>query len=318
MDPFLLILIAVALMIGISVSILYYLEKTKSDRIQSIKESKTISSEDEAYNKVKNAQSIARILKRKGQDTEEASRILKDAESQIDKGNYVKAMNLAREAKNKLEKNKMNPPKMNKKEKREEEKKGYSVDELKEMNFEKDEEEMSERAKKMKKQQKRLQSLPENYLESKFELDIIREKKDKFKDNEDAQKYYRLAEKSFKEESYTDALKYSVKCKKAIGGKDLGLLAGQKIDKKKRETDEIKEKIKDKIPELSEEEEEIEEIQDESEEALKCPSCGHTAGPDDNFCSNCGSELEFIFECPNCGTEVDEEDNFCPKCGTQL
>lgn len=327
MEPLLLVLIAVGLMVGISASILYYLEKTKSDRIRNAKQSKTISDENEAYNQVKSTQSIARLLKLKGYDTDKASGLLIDAEDEIEKGNYSKAKQLAREAKNKLEQNKMKPSTADKNndEIDEESKKGYSLEELKEMDLD-EEKEMSERAKKMKKQQKRLQALPDNYLESKFELDIVREKIDSVPDNDDAQKYFRLAEKNFDEGSYTDALKYSVRCKKAIDGDRSGLIGGQKIDKEKKE--EIREKMKKEVPKeeieemdkssldesITEEETEKEDIKD----LLKCPSCGHTADPDDNFCSNCGDELEFIFECPNCGTEVDEEDNFCAKCGAEL
>ncbi len=327
MEPLLLVLIVVGVLVGVSASILYYLEKTKSDRIRSVKQSKTISDENEAYNQVKSAQSIARLLKSKGKDTEKASEMLFDAENEIEKGNYAKAKKLAREAKNKLEQNKMNPSTANEnnEEMDEEKKKGYSLNELKEMDFD-DEKEMSERAKRMKKQQKRLQALPDNYLESKFELDIVREKIDDVQDNEDAQKYFKLAEKYFDEGSYTDALKYSVRCKKAIDGDRSGLIGGQKIDKEDKE--EVKEKANKEAPE-----EEIEEMEESSvdegiteeetkkediEHLLKCPSCGHTADPDDNFCSNCGTELEFIFECPNCGSEVDEEDNFCSKCGAEL
>jgi len=314
MEPLLLVLIAVGLIIGISASILYYLEKTKSDRIRSARQSKTISDENEAYNQVKSTQSIVRLLKHKGYDTERASEMLIDAENEIGKGNYSKAKQLAREAKNKLEQNKMKPSTADKNndEIDEESKKGYSLNELKEMDFD-DEKEMSERAKKMKKQQKRLQALPDNYLESKFELDIVREKIDGVPDNKDAKKYFKLAEKYFDEGSYTDALKYSVRCKKAIDGDRSGLIGGQKIGKENKE--EVKEKINDEAPE--EEIEKMDELSvDESiteeetkkediEHLLKCPSCGHTADPDDNFCSNCGTELEFIFECPNCGTEVD-------------
>ena len=332
MEPFLLVLIAVGLMVGISASVLYYLEKTKSDRIRTAKESKGISDENEAYNQVKNAQSMARLLKNKGKDTEKASEILLNAENEIEKGNYSKAKKLAREAKNKLEQNKMNPSTddENNEEMENERKKGYTLEELKDIELD-EENEMSERAKKMKKQQKKLKALPDNYLESKFELDVVREKIEDEPDNEDAQNYYKVAEKHFEEGSYTEALKYSVRCKKAIDGDQSGLIGGQKIDKEKKE--EIKEKLNKEIPEPDEieeidelslepsiEEDEIEASEEKEgmEHFLKCPSCGHTADPDDNFCSNCGTELEFIFECPNCGTEVDEKDNFCSKCGADL
>ncbi|MFW6375947.1 MAG: zinc ribbon domain-containing protein, partial [Thermoplasmatota archaeon] len=305
------------------------------DRIRGVKQSKSISNENEAYNQVKSAQSIARLLQNKGQDTEQASEMLFNAENEIEKGNYSKAKKLAREAKNKLEQNKMNPSTNSEdnEEIDEKMKKGYSLDELKETDFD-DEKEMSERAKRMKKQQKRLQALPDNYLESKFELDIVREKIKDESDNEDAQNYFELAEKHFEEGSYTEALKYSVRCKKAIDGDKSGLIGGPKIDREEKEeiNEEITEQAEveeeksieqdiEKKEEAEQAEEEIKELNGKKEglkKLLKCPSCGNIGDLDDRFCSKCGEELVKIYQCPNCGVEISEEDNFCSKCGAEL
>jgi hypothetical protein len=56
---------------------------------------------------------------------------------------------------------------------------------------------------------------------------------------------------------------------------------------------------------------------------LTCPDCGTTVAADDNFCADCGANLDeldspTLAECPGCGGEVDEDDSFCATCGEDL
>ena len=62
---------------------------------------------------------------------------------------------------------------------------------------------------------------------------------------------------------------------------------------------------------------------------MKCPNCGNTIWPDDNFCSECGykkdisdfgkNEEDFIiFECPNCKKLNLSKNKFCSECGKNL
>lgn len=84
-------------------------------------------------------------------------------------------------------------------------------------------------------------------------------------------------------------------------------------------------------PEAAAEPVEEEEPPDEPEPAEEepkaaepsCPDCGATVHPDDNFCSDCGSELGETAEaaleaCPDCGADIDPDDSFCADCGADL
>ena len=56
---------------------------------------------------------------------------------------------------------------------------------------------------------------------------------------------------------------------------------------------------------------------------LTCPDCGAAVAADDNFCADCGADLDelgapTLAECPGCGGEVDEDDSFCASCGEDL
>lgn len=49
---------------------------------------------------------------------------------------------------------------------------------------------------------------------------------------------------------------------------------------------------------------------------MKCEYCGASYEEDDNFCSQCGSELSNA--CPHCGTRNKKEAKYCRYCGYSL
>lgn len=49
---------------------------------------------------------------------------------------------------------------------------------------------------------------------------------------------------------------------------------------------------------------------------VSCTNCGHDLTGDENFCPECGTELEA--NCPDCGYELDGSENYCPDCGTDV
>ncbi len=48
-----------------------------------------------------------------------------------------------------------------------------------------------------------------------------------------------------------------------------------------------------------------------------CPSCGAPMKPDDAFCRKCGTRA-VLTNCPTCGASLLADDAFCRKCGTRL
>lgn len=56
-------------------------------------------------------------------------------------------------------------------------------------------------------------------------------------------------------------------------------------------------------------------------EFLKTPVCAECSKPvtsKDNFCSNCGAEVELKRECDNCSSTYEAGDKYCAECGTSI
>ena len=53
-----------------------------------------------------------------------------------------------------------------------------------------------------------------------------------------------------------------------------------------------------------------------AEQPVQCPACGHGAGPEAKFCSQCGTSLAVA--CPACSTLAPPGARFCAECGTNL
>lgn len=49
-----------------------------------------------------------------------------------------------------------------------------------------------------------------------------------------------------------------------------------------------------------------------------CPNCEAPVDFEDDFCSQCGTELSYLNKCPNCDAEFDGNEQYCPSCGTEL
>jgi len=287
------ILIAIFIVFAaIAIAVYYYLEKTKSQRLNRIRKKKHMSPQNEAYNKMKRTKGITKMMKRKGKDTKNAEQLVERAEEVLDKGDLATAEKLVDKATEKLPKNSLEVGEMEKDEKT---KKGYTIDELDEIEFE-ESEEAKKRREELEKQKEKLMSLPKNYLESKFQMKLVKEMIEE-EDNQEANEYYRKAEKCFESEDYDGALKYSVRCKKVIEGKDAGLIPKLSLDKNKDAT---------------------EHVEEDTVTLKKCPDCGLEGKKDENFCPKCGIELVSKERCPECDAAVNEEDKFCRKCGVEI
>jgi len=320
------VLVAILLVFAaLAIAIYYYFEKTKNSRLRKIRKEKTISPQDEAYNKVKRAKGVTKVLKRKGKETDDATELVNKAEEALGKGDHSKAEKLAEKAQKKLSKNSGDKEE----EMNEKKKKGYTIDELDDIEFE-ETDEAKKRREELEKQKEKLKSLPENYLESKFEMKRVKELVDEEED-EEAEKYYKEAERRFEDEDYTGALKYTVRCRKVIRGEDPELIAFKDDGKKEasqefiddvREIDEHVEKTPGESKKSGEtdiyasEERNIEETV--SKQKKFCPDCGFEGGEDDNFCPKCGTELILKNQCHECGAEIKDEHRFCSKCGTEI
>ncbi len=287
-----------------------YLERTKPKRIRKAQEGNVLDSKDEAHNSVVSTKSIINVMKKKGVDVGSSEIIIERAEIALDAGNYKKAKRLAEEAKDDLDNAKTRPqpamPVLKKVGKEDIEYESDVLDDLVKLEEELSEEDRSKQQEFVEEKEK-IRVLPDNYLESKFEIDVAKQLVQE-RGTHESIKLLQMAESHFENEDYTGALKYAMKTKKSIDEKEAGLLAAQKVDRVKPES------ISKGEVKTSPTSYEIE----TREEAFSCPECGNPVDVSDKFCNLCGGKLEFKSNCPECGVEVSPLHRFCANCGTDL
>ena len=140
-------------------------------------------------------------------------------------------------------------------------------------------------------EEKKLESLPANYIQSKFMLSTTKDLLEKKGiTSGEAFDFYTNALRCYEQEDYTKALSYAIKAEKLLDSGTLTLIGEQKI------------------PDMAE----------EVIEVLVCPGCDTEISDEDVFCRTCGQNLAEPQACPGCGTEIDSSDKFCRKCGYKL
>jgi len=144
--------------------------------------------------------------------------------------------------------------------------------------------------------------LPENYLQSRFEIRVAESKVAALSHGprrDAAQRYLDRAKSAFDGGNYTEALKMAVRSVKIADG----------------EVDPDEVEVRPPPPPA---EAPVKETPEEEEGELRCPECNAVVRDGDKFCWNCGCKLEFVYICPDCGEEVNEGDRFCRHCGAKL
>ncbi len=285
-----------------------YFERTKPTRIRKAREGNLLDSSDEAHNSVVTTESIINVMKKRGVDVAHSEILIQRAEMALDAGNHTKALRLSQEARDELDDAKSRPhtPRpVLKKVRRSEREPSDALDELVKLeeSLKKDDVEKQEE---FTQDREKIRVLPENYMESKFEIDVarglVRER-----GNTEAMELLHTAERYFEDEDYTEALKYSIRAKKAVDVNEAGLLAPQKVDRSKKEPP-VEDKFTVKpAPEAK-----------TSTGVLSCEECGNPVDETDKFCNQCGGKLEFKTTCPDCGKEVSNTHRFCSNCGGDL
>ncbi|OYT59937.1 amidophosphoribosyltransferase [Euryarchaeota archaeon ex4484_178] len=271
--------------------ILMFLKRRADKKVREIKEPKV---EDDAYNQIQMIKSMTKIMKNKGYNMSSIEMMISKAERAYDSHRYLESIEIVNNAKRALWRLK--------EEKSQED--TISPQVKKELEIIKSIEEKPAQDDMPPQVKDFVRKLPENYLQSKFEIGVVEEKIIKMEESEVkeyAKMYIERAKRAFEIGDYTEALRLAVKCNRMI---DSGEVAYEETEKRATA-------IGASIAPLIEEEE-------EEKEELHCPKCGAIVSPEDKYCWNCGAKLVFIYKCPNCGGEVSSEDKFCRHCGYKL
>jgi len=272
--------------------ILMYLKRRADKKVRKIKEPNV---EDDAYNQIQMIKSMTKLMRSKGYNVSSVEMMIAKAERAYDSQRYLESIEIVNNAKRalwRLKEERGMEDKISPEVERE-------LEIIKKIEEEPKKDEMPPQVKDF------VRKLPENYLQSKFEIGVVEEKIIKMEEGElkeYAKMYIERAKRAFEIGDYTEALRLAVKCNKMI---DSGEISYVGIEKKEESAP------KPAIAPLIEEEK-------EEEEELHCPQCGAIVRADDKYCWNCGAKLVFIYACPNCGAEVSSEDRFCRHCGYRL
>jgi ribosomal protein L40E len=231
---------------------------------------------DKAHNAVLTTESISSTLSRQGIDTSDADSMLREAKRSLSMRDYTTAMERADAAKLVLLRLR-----------REHESKAPAPAQPHPDPGKRP----MDRSYNEPREEKSLDALPTNYIQSKFMLattkDLIEKREIR---SGEAYDFYKNAVAAYEREDYTKALSLAIKAEKLLGSGTLTLIGEEKHI----------------------------EASEEVIEVMVCPSCDKEVSEDDSFCRECGQNLESARGCPGCGAETTAADKFCRKCGTKL
>ncbi len=303
------IIAVIIVLFAIGIALFIYFNRKRIDKISEKVEKEP---PERTNNEILRVSGIIRMMKSQGHDTSEADAHLKSAERALKRGDEVEARTRAGKAKDVL----MNLKKENKTP-------GVvNILELPEPMEGEDEEKTLEA--------QLMETVPENYMESKFAITNARnliECIESSMDKEVAQKELDIAKRAFDDEEYQDAFVHACRARRLAGiegiklkekdeekdeeGEDEGENAPPEPSEKEH-ADESEERVTEAKETLQEEDAEME----GDENARHCQECGKKVLDEDKFCRNCGAKLDQA--CSECGTVPEPGDKFCRNCGTKF
>ena len=297
MDGVLMTVIILALATAAMVVVYIMLALMKKSKLKKLQEK--IDPKEDAYNKIQILKSMVRVMKEKNYNTAAVENMILKAEGAYNNESYAECIEIVNNAKRILirlkEENAMEDhvsPQVAK-----------EMEIIKKIESSPDSGEVPTPLRELEKE------LPENFLQSKFEIRVVERKIGEKEDGEIKEAailYLSKAKNAFENKDYTEALRLAVKGNRIL---ETGEISEE--NPQVSENTSLPKETKEVVP--------IVEAEDEKEEKeLHCPNCGAVVRAEDKFCWNCGAKLVYTYKCPNCGAEVSSEDKFCRNCGYKL
>ncbi len=299
MEGYVLVL-AVSLMIVFVVVVYVMLALLKKTRVKKMREERD--PKEDAYNQLQMLRAMVKLMRDKGYNISPVETLIVKAQMAYNTDNYAECIEIVNSAKRTLARIREESTVPD----------GISPRVAEEMRIIKKIEERGSYQYEMPPQVKDFErKLPENYLQSKFEIKVVEDKILKREEGavkDAAMLYLKRAKEAFDRKEYTEALRLAIKSNRIL---ETNEIPSEKPVQEVKPVIEVVEKPK--VISITETEE-----TEKKEEELHCPNCGAVVRKEDKYCWNCGAKLVWTYKCPNCGGEVTTEDRFCRHCGYKL
>jgi tetratricopeptide (TPR) repeat protein len=149
---------------------------------------------------------------------------------------------------------------------------------------------------------------PKNKMEAHFQLELAQDELDQARGTKsrtkafrDAQSLLNYGQGAYEKQDYTEALRLALKSRRTLGTRVEALPVSTVPSK-------------GPTPDSAAAGRDPGSLADQPTFGQKCPKCGRTAAPEDQFCRGCGAPIAPAV-CRNCGAPLLAGDRFCGKCG---
>ena len=295
---------AISVMIAFVVAVYVMLAYLKKTRVKKMREDRD--PKEDAFNQIQMLRSMVRLMQDKGYNVSPVENMIVKAQMAYNIENYAECIEIVNSAKRVLARIREETSVPDR----------ISPRVAEEMRIIKKIEESTPPQQEMPPQVKDFErKLPQNYLQSKFEIKVVEDKIMKKEDEavkDAAMLYLNKAKEAFESGEYREALRLAIKSNRILDTNEIPVETP--IMENKPNVIEAP-KIEPKVISITETKEEEEK---KEEEELHCPNCGAVVRREDKYCWNCGAKLVWTYKCPNCGAEVTTEDNYCRHCGYKL
>lgn len=163
-------------------------------------------------------------------------------------------------------------------------------------------------------------SVGKNYLESRFELEMLGSdlKSGEGPNTDEAQKLLTAAQKAHDREDYTECLRLALRGRRVLGPAGLQTVAlSPATVVESPPTEPLPSAKRSSAPSRGSRVTVAEDTGEATSTVVKCPRCGKDNPSQNRFCRGCGLTLNEA-KCPRCQVKVSLEDTFCGGCGAPL
>ena len=287
------IILAVAVFTPVLVVLVYAIRRLRRQREKLKRDiaNQAIPTEDRAYNQLAFSRSELTVLQREGFDTQVPSRMLNDAQAQLDRREYGASLKLSRDAHETMVRLRANGPNSGPT--------GVPGQESLDSNPLDPPIGMTAAAASVgvsrSTDSDAARRDPPNRSEAHFQLNLLAGELEALRNRRpndprlaEGDRLFRAAQTSYQGGEFTESLRLGLRGRRTIGTQVESLPSSVKAEAGRTAS---------------------------SASSLRCAQCGMVGRSDDQYCRRCGSSLK-VAACPRCEKPLHDGDRFCGVCGS--